>query len=290
MVLKTNDYPSFKAAWDVFRASTPAPLPRDAAIAVACPTDTQVLRLTNVDWFINQTTLSTELGVERCTILNDFAAVAHAVQHAPHDEMIQVCGPDSPLPRTGTISVVGPGTGLGVAQVFRTANSAHVIATEGGHIGFAPSDEFEDELLVRLRARFGRVSAERIAAGPGLVEIHRLCAVRRGLAPPGISDQQLWTTALDGSDDLLSEALDRFCKLLGSVAGDLALAQGANAVVIAGGVGLRLADRLARSAFQSGLVDKGRFRSRLEAMPVRLLTTKQPGLLGAALSFAQTNR
>ena len=63
-------------------------------------------------------------------------------------------------------------------------------------------------------------------------------------------DRELWTAALEGKDSLANAALDRFCLTLGSVAGDMALAQGANSVVIAGGIGLRVADYLPRSGFR----------------------------------------
>ena len=82
-------------------------------------------------------------------------------------------------------------------------------------------------------------------------------------------------------------ALDRVCLTLGAVAGDMALAQGASAVVIAGGVGLRLADYLPRSGFRDRFIAKGRFERRMDEMPVKLITHPQPGLFGAAAAFAR---
>ena len=80
------------------------------------------------------------------------------------------------------------------------------------------------------------------------------------------------------SDSLAAAALDRLCLTLGAVAGDMALAQGAAAVVIAGGVGLRLADHLPQSGFRDRFIAKGRFERRMEEMPVKLITHPQPGL------------
>ena len=77
------------------------------------------------------------------------------------------------------------------------------------------------------------------------------------------------------------------CLSLGAVAGDIALAQGAAAVVIAGGVGLRLADYLPRSGFRDRFIAKGRFERRMDEMPVKLITHPQPGLVGAAAAFAK---
>ena len=184
----------------------------------------------------------------------------------------------------------GPGTGLGVAQVLRRQGGNMVIECEGGHIDFAPLDTLEDAMLARLRQRFRRVSVERIVSGPGLAVIHEALAAIEGRAIQRIDDKSLWTLALEGSDSLAAAALDRFCMSLGSVTGDIALAQGATAVVIAGGVGLRLADHLPRSGFAERFVAKGRFETMMAAIPVKLLTHPQPGLLGAAAAFAEKHR
>ena len=100
-------------------------------------------------------------------------------------------------------------------------------------------------------------------------------------------DEMIWNAAIDGSDPLAVAALDRFFLSFGSVAGDLALAHGSNAVVIAGGLGHRLQDRLAACGFAGRFVAKGRFRERMEAMPVKLLSHPQPGHYGAAAAFAK---
>ena len=97
----------------------------------------------------------------------------------------------------------------------------------------------------------------------------------------------MWAAALEGTDSLALAALDRLCLSLGAVAGDMALAQGASGVVIAGGVGLRLADYLPKSGFRDRFIAKGRFERRMEDMPVRLITHPQPGLFGAAAAFAK---
>jgi glucokinase len=89
-----------------------------------------------------------------------------------------------------------------------------------------------------------------------------------------------------GEDRLAELAFGRFCLTLGAVAGDLALAQGADAVAIGGGLGLRLAEHLPVSGFRDRFVAKGRFRRRMEEMPVRIITHEQPGLFGAAAAFA----
>ncbi len=287
VTLRTADYASLQTAWRAFGATLARPLPRAAAIAVASPIGGEVIRLTNNPWMIRPALISERLGVDQYVLLNDFGAVGHAAAQAPDKAFEHLCGPDVPLPGLGVTTVCGPGTGLGVAQLLRTATGYHVLETEGGHIGFAPHDAVEDALVTRLRARFTRVSAERVCAGPGIVPIYETLAAIEGRTVAGLDDKALWAAALKGCDSLALAALDRFCLALGSVAGDLALAQGAKAVVIAGGLGLRLKDRLALSGFAERFAAKGRFRQLMASLPVKLITLAQPGLFGAAAAFAQ---
>jgi glucokinase len=162
-----------------------------------------------------------------------------------------------------------------------------VIETEGGHIDFAPLDSIEDEILNHLRKRFRRVSVERLASGQGLANIYEVLGKIEGLAGRYRDEKMLWTAALAGSDSLASAALDRFCLALGAVAGDIALAQGAQAVVIAGGIGARIKDHLPRSGFRDRFIAKGRFELMMESIPVKLITHEQPGLFGAAAAYAE---
>ena len=197
-----------------------------------------------------------------------------------------LCGGAKPLPREGVISIVGPGTGLGVAQLLRREGRYHVIETEGGHIDFAPVDPLEDQILVQLRRRYRRVSVERVASGMGLGNLYEALAAIEGRPATFQDEKALWAAAMAGEDSLAAAALDRFCLSLGAVAGDIALAQGAEGVVIAGGLGRRLADHLPRSGFRGRFVAKGRFERRMDEMPVKIITYPEPGLFGAAAAFA----
>jgi glucokinase len=284
--LHTAEHSSLAAAWAAYAAHAGRVLPRAAALAVACPISGDVLKLTNSPWVLRPGTLKAELGIDLMTLVNDFGAVGHAVAQLPNADLRHIAGPDTPLPRRGVIGIVGPGTGLGVAHVLRLEDTYHVIESEGGHIDFAPVDSIDDAILARLRARYRRVSAERIVSGPGLVNIYECLAALEGRAVPPPEDKTLWSAALGGTDTLAVTALGRFCLTLGSVAGDLALAQGAHAMVIGGGIGARIADILPESGFSSRFTAKGRFEAMLAAIPVKLITHAQPGLFGAAAAFA----
>ncbi|HYD38265.1 MAG TPA: glucokinase [Allosphingosinicella sp.] len=284
--LRTAEHASLQTAWEAFGAALGRPLPRAAGIAVAGPVQGELLKLTNNPWVIRPALIPEKLGTERYTLVNDFGAVAHAVAQLGPEHFDHLCGPERPLPDAGVISIVGPGTGLGVAQLLRRNGRYHVIETEGGHIDFAPLDSLEDRILVQLRARHRRVSVERVASGMGLANLYEALAAIEGRNLEYRDEKALWQAAMAGEDSLAAAAFDRFCLSLGAVAGDIALAQGAAAVAIGGGLGLRLAGHLPRSGFRDRFIAKGRFERRMDEMPVKIITHDQPGLFGAAAAFA----
>ena len=290
VTLKAAEHASLQTAWEAFAERIGRALPPAAAIAMAGPVQGEVLKLTNNPWVIRPALIPSKLGAERYTMVNDFGAVAHAVGQLPDACFTHLCGPERPLPADGVISVLGPGTGLGVAQLLRRAGHYHVVETEGGHIDYAPLDDLEDSILRHLRQHFRRVSVERIVSGQGLPNIYEALASIEDKPVRFREERALWEAAMSGEDSLAAAAFDRFCLSLGAVAGDLALAQGAQAVVIGGGLGQRLAGHLPASGFQGRFVAKGRFERRMDEMPVKLITHPQPGLFGAAAAFAAEHR
>lgn len=284
--LKTAEYASFETAWEDFGRFIGSPLPTATAIAVAALVQADIIHFTNNPWIIRPPLICEKLGVEAFSLVNDFEAVGHAVAQVEEASFQHLCGPNVALADKGTISVIGPGTGLGVAHVFRDGTRYRVQATEGGHIGFAPLDTIEDQILAHLRKSYRRVSVERVVSGPGLVDIYEALAAIEGQTIRRFEDKALWQLGLSGEDRLAAAAVDRFCLTLGSVAGDIALAQGGSGVVIAGGLGLRIKDALLQSGFAERFRAKGRFEAMMSRIPVKLITHPQPGLFGAAAAFA----
>lgn len=272
VTLRVADFASLADALEAAAAAL-GRLPRAAVFAVAGPVDGPEVRLTNAHWEFDRGAL----GLDRLLLVNDFAAVAHAVAIAAPGALEPVIGPRA-LPAAGVVTVLGPGTGLGVAQLLLPER--RVIATEAAHIGFAPCDAEEDRLLAALRPRFGRLSVERLASGPGLALLH---AARGGRAHS--DDAALWAAAL-GDDTEAASSLDRWCAILGAAAGDLALAHGAAAVVLAGSLAARLAPRLGATPFAARFAAKGRFGGRMAGLPVLRLADDRAGLRGAAAAFA----
>jgi len=283
LTLKTADYEGLVEAWQAFADYLGRPLPSAAALAFAYPVENDLPQLTNMPWTIDRRTLPAALGVVHHLILNDSCAIGHAAATLDSSHFVHIAGPAIALPTTGVISVVGPGTGLGVGLVIRGNGQYQVIASEGGNMDFSPHDDLDDSLMAALRRRYGHVSAERLVCGPALMDIY---AVIADAGVPYADDRELWQAALEGNDPTAAAALERFCLCLGAFAGNIALAHGANAVVLAGGLGLRLRDYLPASGFAESLAAKGEYRSILEQLPVKLIAHPEPGLYGAAAAFA----
>ncbi|MEA3044237.1 MAG: glucokinase [Sphingomonadales bacterium] len=278
---RTREHAGLASAWAAFEKDIGV-LPRNAALGVAAPVEGEILTFMNSDWRIDRRTLAADLGLERLTLVNDFGAVAHAVSVLDEAEMAPIMGPDAPLPDAGVITVLGAGTGLGVALFRRRGGEVMVIETEASHVAFAALNAEEEALRGALAARYGRVSIERIVSGPGLVDIHRFLG--GGEWDPHLAGD-LWQRAIDGSDAIAARALAILVRCFGAAAGDIALAQGAMGVAITGGLANRIAHLLRGPEFAGRFLAKGRYRDRMERIPVKLVTIEEPGLLGAAVAF-----
>lgn len=282
---KVDEYPSLQACWSAFARDEPEPLPRAASIAFATAIGRDVIKLTNSNWVIRPDTLKDDLHVDTLKLVNDFEAVAHAVSKLPMGNLELLFGADDPFPRNGSVTILGPGTGLGVAMIAFADGVPHIVATEGGHIDFAPLDVLEGRIVDYLRDKFLRVSAERIVSGPGLNNLYKAMATISHERVELMTDADLWQSALGNEDPFARAALERFCLCYGAVAGDLALAHGPHSVVLAGGLTQRMKDMLPLSGFHSRFTAKGRFQSLMEHIPVRLAVHDEIGLFGAAAAF-----
>jgi len=283
LTLETAEHAGMAEAWQAFADHSGRPLPRAAALAFAYPVENDLPELTNMPWTIDARTIPEALGIDRHLILNDFCAIGHATATLGPSHFLHIAGPEIALPDNGVISIVGPGTGLGVGLVIRGDGQYQVIASEGGNMDFSPHDDLDDRLMAALRTRYGHVSAERLVSGPALRDIY---AVIAGAEAPYADDRELWRAALAGNDPMAAASLERFCLCLGAFAGNIALAHGARALVLAGGLGLRLREHLPASGFAEGLAAKGEYRSIMEQLPVKLIAHPEPGLYGAAAAFA----
>lgn len=280
VVLKAADHSGLASAWAAFGTAIGESLPRRAGLAIAGPVTGGPVRFLNSHWVVDPATIAEDLQLESFVLLNDFGAMAHAVNALDRAHLVHLCGPDTPLPDKGAISVIGPGTGLGVAVLQRRETGPVVLETEGAHTSFAPLNKAEEAVNVALRARYGRASVERVVSGPGLGDIVRT------FTPDSRDDAKLWASAIEGGEVVTRDALALFLECYGAAVGDLSLAHGSLGVALTGGLTNRLAHLVASSGFHARFCDKGRYEARMQTIPIKLVTHPQPGLFGAAAAFA----
>lgn len=280
-----DDHGDFDAAFAKYLADTGL-RPRALAVAVAGPIDGDSITVTNRDhWVISASALAARHGLDRVVLLNDFEAMARVLPALAPEETIQIGG-GMPKPDQ-TMVLMGPGTGLGVATLVRRPRGWLVVSGEGGHVELAPGTEREDAAFDLLRRELGRVSAETVLSGPGLVNLYRALAALDG-APPALTEAPAITAAARaGSDARAREAVSIFCALTGAYAGDLALIVGARGgVYLGGGILPRLADFIPDTPLRARFEAKAPMEEFVRPIPVRLITAAYPGLAGAALWLA----
>lgn len=260
--------------------------PAQAVIAVAGPVVAGEIEFTNLDWHVAEVDLIANFGFDAVKLINDFAAQAMAAPVLDPDDLRRI-GPALRAPTDCPIVVLGAGTGFGVAAVARSLHVDIAVATEGGHAAFAPTDETEVEIWRRLKAIHGRVSVERVLSGQGLYDLYVALEEIAGRSP-ALPDERVVIEAGEAGDPAAAAALDRFCGILGSAAGDIALTHGARGgVYVSGGIAPRMIDRIMSGGFRARFEDKGRLSDYVAEIPTFLITHPYAALVGCARELAQ---
>ncbi len=283
-VLPVADYPGVQEALHAYLADLAPRTVRAAAIAIANPVTGDEVRMTNHHWAFSQRALREAMGWDRLRVLNDFTALALALPVLPAADLRQLGG-GQPVPRAAR-ALLGAGTGLGVSGLLPCGDGGWApLEGEGGHVTLPAATPRERLLMDALAARYGRASAERVCSGAGLLDSLRILCEADGVAVQGIERAaDVTEAALRHGQPQALEALNMFCALLGSVAGNLALTLGARGgVYLGGGIVPRLGTWFDSSPFRERFEDKGRFGGYLRAIPVWVITAREsPALLGAA--------
>ncbi len=288
-VLQCADHKDIARAMEHWLSFHGLPRPQQAAIAVACAVQSDLVQLTNNPWSFSIRALKSQLGLERLEVVNDFTALALGLPFIPAIHLHQLGGNPAmePFALPQPVALLGAGTGLGVSGLLPDRQGGWTpIAGEGGHASLSIHDEMQYQVWSALMSRHGHVSTERVLSGQGLVNIHdSLVRLHTGDWPKqSISPSDITTLALEKRDALAIQVIDLFCSWLGSVAGDLALTLGAaGGVFIGGGIAPRLLPLLPRSHLRRCFEDKGRFSAYLRPIPVWVIDTPMsPALEGVA--------
>lgn len=246
----------------------------NAALAVAAPIDGDVVRMMNRDWTFDRASIRS-VGFETVRLLNDFHAIAYALPKLGDGDRYEV-GRATQY-RNGNIAVLGPGSGLGMAAWI---DGKAAMCGEGGHITLSGRDRSEDEIIAKLRDRFGHASAERALSGPGIVALHEAMHGESLSSPEEIAGN------LDTAKK--RETMAQFYRFLGSTAAELALITGASGgLYIAGGIVPAYTSGIAASDFRERFEEKNRYREYMMAIPTFVITDPVPGLTGLAAFIDQ---
>ncbi len=265
-----------------------------ACLGVPGPVRGGAAYMTNLNWRLKEEALCELIAAKRFRLLNDLVITAAALPYLAESDLI-VLHPGDVLDnksRKATSVVLAPGTGLGQAFLSWEDGQPRVHPSEGGHVDFAARDELEWQLLAYLKARFGRVSYERVISGPGLVNIYDFLR-DSGTAPIsaelakaiGESDPAsvIASNGQSGKYEICVKALDMFASILGAVAGNLALtllAQGG--IYLGGGIPPKIAGKLQDGTFTTAYLAKGRLSPVVAATPCYIIRDDKAALLGAA--------
>lgn len=262
--------------------------PKSACFAVAGPVggphSNDEIAFTNSHWKFRPADLKSSLALRRFLPVNDFFALASGVDYLPADFFVLV--KDGSADAASPTLVIGPGTGFGQALIVPFGDKRRIIATEGGHVSFAPRTDTEIAILEFIAREHPRVSVERLLSGRGLINIHRaLCAIE-GAQRVSLQADEITAAALSGEFPIAVKAVDMFCAILGRVAGDAVLGAGARGgVVLGGGILPKIRDVFMKSAFVERFSDKGRMTDYVAPVPVRLIVKDGAALVGAAAAL-----
>ncbi|MFZ5617709.1 MAG: glucokinase [Pseudomonadota bacterium] len=283
---RAEDFETIRDAASAYLESIVAK-PKQACFAIAGPVGNEEITFTNSHWKFRTDEIRAALRLERFLVVNDFYALAASVAHLPGDFFLPV--KEAPGDPTAPTLVIGPGTGLGQALIVPFDSTRRIVATEGGHVSFAPRTEEEIAVMKFIAREHPRVSVERLLSGRGLVNLHRaLCAIS-DTHRVSLRADEITAAALAGAYPIAIKAVHMFCAVLGRVAGDAVLATGARGgVVLGGGILPKISDLFLKSEFVDRFLDKGRMRDYVDDVPIRMIVKEGAALIGAAVALQES--
>lgn len=289
---KSAEYADLKDMLREFLATTGLSVKR-ACLDVAGPVVDGRAQLTNLPWAVDGQDLRNALSWESVHILNDLAAIGHAIPVLKEEDLHVLNGGEEE--KAGTKAIVAPGTGLGEAFLVWNGQEYTPFPSEGGHADFAPPTETLLELIPYLRRRVNHVSYELVCSGIGIPYLYEFFRDRNpahespelaaALAVAADRTPVIIEWALRNQDPcpLCRDTLEAFIMILAAEAGNLALKVFAlGGIYIAGGIPPRILSLLTRDRFLAGFCAKGRFSPLLARVPVWVVTNPDVALIGCA--------
>lgn len=253
--------------------------PEAACVAMAGPVLDGRGQMTNLDWLIDRARIAEATGATTVAVLNDLQAQGHALAHIGDSSLMSLMPGEVASPQAARL-VVGVGTGLNAAPVYRLGNQTLVPPAEAGHISMPVQDEDELRLMRDVARHHGTPGIEDVLSGRGFERIYRWMAQEAGTGTE-LSAAEIMQAL--GSDPLADRTVALFVRLLGRYAGNLALVTlPFGGIYLCGGVAQHFGPLLLANGFAEAFCDKGRFAPFMQRFPVHLITDDYAALTGCA--------
>lgn len=258
-----------------------------ACLAIAGPVEGDFVQMSNYPWGVSQKDYAEKFGLDSFKLVNDFHAVAASIPYfrrAENSDHLLKIGGSGISQDNSLISVMGAGTGLGMALLTDHGGGYKAFATEGSDASVCVHTRRQFDIIEYLlneKPEIEHVSIEYVASGLGLMNLYRAIAGLEKKEAALQNPAQITSAALDESCPMAVEALDLFCYFLGSEAGNQAIQVWAKGgIFLAGGIIPRFQDYFLKSSFYDAFLKKGRYKSFLKTIPIYLITHPNPAFLG----------
>ena len=274
---------AFDLILDQVVASVPSVHFDAIVIGAAGPVVNQQVQFTNLKWSVSLKQLQARFPGALVALLNDFTIAAYALDSLQGEDYRSLYAGDNAHPQPSPLRLlVGAGTGLGVGLLHGYAADLTVIATEAGHVDFAPLDAFDRQLQAWLMQSWRHVSFERLVSGDGLVAIYQFLT-HYDVFDPGQGPYAAEIAGFaDQGDSVARQAITLFWGYYGQFIGNMILCWPAlGGVYIAGGMAPKLVRWMKDSPFYDRLWEKGRMSGIVKNCALHLIQSDDLGLLGA---------
>ena len=280
---RNADYPGLEPILRAYLAEQPARV-AGACVAAAGPVRDGVAELTNLNWRMSVASIAGATGALRVALLNDLQAPGHAVARLPATSLRLILPAAAGTPDPGPMAprlVMNVGTGFNAVPVHPLAQGNLVPASECGHVSLPVHGADDLSLMAFVTSAHGFPSVEDVLSGRGLERVDHWAAGGQG---PERAAAQIMAAILAGNDARAAKAGAMFVRIMGAVAGNLALTHlPFGGIYLIGGVAKRFAPLLADLGFGRAFHDKGRFSEFMEAFPVWSVEDEHAALQGCAV-------
>ncbi|MEP3346256.1 MAG: ROK family protein [Litoreibacter sp.] len=276
------DYPGLEAVLSTYIDAQSVDC-QGACVALAGPVADGRGSMTNLDWELDEATLVRATKSKTAYLLNDLQAQGYALGSLSQGAVTSLVAASSDQPSASdTKLVIGVGTGFNVAPVYETRGGRHVPPSESGHINLPIRNAQDLRLAQYFETTHGFPAVEDMLSGRGLERLYSWLGIEAG-EPRDINAADIMAGFEAGTDDRAREAATMFVRMLGTVAGNMALIHlPFGGIYFSGGVARAFAQHFAPLGFEEAFRDKGRFTDFITQFEVGVIEDDYAALTGCA--------